>query len=205
MFGINKDLIHAILVNCCSDDVTRRILTEPFARGKNAYASDGRLCVRYVGAEGVAKEECAAHGTLSNRIDEYLHIDGKTDQLFEVTDHTIEYAAYTAMADVLQCADREPDLDGHTFIGEDVEVYSLVRIGGKFFRALYLRKIIDALRLLGLACPLFYLKNDALIVHAGNIAFALMSVREVSDNSASHAIVDGANGEFVHHRSSWMA
>ena len=205
MMAENKDLIYAVLTNCCSTDVNRPDLIEPFAKGGNVYASDGRICVRYAGVEGVAPDATADHKNLPEHIDGFLDIDTDAVPMDDLSAYGIDLAAYLSMADVLKQADKAPNDDGYTSFDDDVDCFSLVKIGGKCFRAAYLRRITDALSLLGEMSPTFYMKENLLVVRAGRVRFGMLAVPDVPDDSPGYAIVDAATGEFVHHLSSWMA
>ena len=205
MMAENKNLIYAVLTNCCSTDVCRPILGEPFAKGGNVYASDGRICVRYAGVEGVAPDATADHKNLPASIDGFVEIDSEAVLMPEISSYGIALASYLSMSDVLKYSDKAPDDEGYTSFDEDVDCFALVRVGGKYFRAAYLRRITDALSLLGEMSPYFYMKKDMLVVRAGRVRFGMMAVRDVPDDSPDHAIVDASTGEFVHHLSSWMA
>ena len=205
MMAENKNLIYAVLTNCCSTDVCRPVLGKPFAKGGNVYASDGRICVRYAGVEGVAPDATADHKNLPESIDGFLEIDADAVPMDDLSAYGIGLAAYLSMADVLKYSDKAPDDEGYTSFDDDVDCFSLVKIGGRFFGAAYLRRITDALSLLGEMSPTFYKKRDMLIVRAGRVRFGMMAVRDVPDDSPDNAIVDAATGEFVHHLSSWMA
>lgn len=204
MMAENKNLIYAVLTNCCSTDVGRPALIEPFAKGGNVYASDGRICVRYAGVEGVAPDATSDHN-LPERIDGFLEIGSDAVPMDDLSAYGIGLAAYLSMADVLKQADKAPDDAGYTSFDDDVDCFSLVKIGGKCFWAAYLRRITDALSLLGEMSPTFYMKENLLVVRAGRVRFGLIAVRDVSDDSPDRAIVDAVTGEFVHHLSSWMA
>ena len=205
MMEINKDLIHAVLTNCCSTDVCRPVLGEPFQRGDVAYASDGRICVRIAGVKGVAAEATADHKNLPDSIDGFVEVDLNTLVLPDISAHEIGLASYLSMADVLKYSDKSPDDEGYTSFDDDVDIFALVKVGGKCFRAAYLRRITDALSLLGEVSPTFYMKEGMLLVRAGRVRFGMMAVRDVPDDSPDHAIVDAATCKFVHHLSSWMA
>lgn len=204
MMKPNKDLIHAVLTNCCSTDVNRPILCEPFSKGDCAYASDGRICVRFAGVEGVASAATADHKNIPESIDGFLEIDSDAVPMDDLSAYGIGLASYLAMADVLKHSDKTPDDDGYTSFDDDVDEFALVKVGGKYFRAVYLRRVTDALSLLWELSPTFYMKRDLLVARAGRVRFGLMAVRDVPDDSPNHAIVDATTGDFVHHLSSWM-